>query len=241
MTEATIRSLTRRAWPAVLLVVVLTGCGDQSRSDSGRAPATSGPTSTRTSTPTPTSSPNAAGIPDDFPLAQGLIADGDTTVTTPQRDVKGIGLERMCWGSAWPGAAVDRLVVQQVGPELGVTRELAVYPDAATAAAVGEQVRVDAAHCHRLPATSERAAMDVTLHGDVDTGVAHVVASFSETLSGGQPGGSVFVLTRVGRAILAVEDSGEWTGDSAVDGTRHLERADRDLVARLCVFGAAGC
>jgi hypothetical protein len=136
---------------------------------------------------------------------------------------------------------VDRLVVQQVGPELGVTRELALYPDAETAEAVVEQVRVDAAHCHRLPATSKRAAMDVTLHRVVDTGVADVAASFSETLTGGQPGGSVFLFTPVGRAILAVEDSGEWTRASAVDGARDLERAERDLVARLCVFRHTGC
>lgn len=241
MTETAIRSLTRRAGPVVLLAIVVAGCGDQASSGSGQAPTTSAPTSARTSTPTPTASPDAHGIPDGFPLAQGLIADGETTVTTPQRDVRGIDLEPMCWGGAWPGAAVDRLVVQQVGPELGVTRELAVYPDAATAEAVGEQVRVDAAHCHRLPATSKRAAMDVTPYGDVDTGVAHVAASFSETLAGGQPGGSVFVFTQVGRAILAVEDSGEWTRVSAVDGVRDLERTDRDLVARLCVFRDAGC
>ena len=78
--------------------------------------------------------------------------------------------------------------------------------------------------------------MDVTSYGNIDTGVPHVVASFSETLAGGQPGGSVFVFTRVGRAVLAVEDSGEWTRDSADDGTRHLERADRSLVERMCVF-----
>jgi hypothetical protein len=174
-------------------------------------------------------------------LAQGLIADGETTVTTPQRDVKGVDLQPRCWGGVWPGAAVDRLVVEQVGPELGVTRELAVYPDAATAADVAVQVRVNAEHCHRLPASSRRAAMDVTRHGDVDTGVADISASFSETLAAGQPGGAVFVFTQVGRAILAVEDAGEWTRDSAVRGVRDLERADRGLVARLCEFSNAGC
>jgi hypothetical protein len=243
MTKTAMRLLTRWAGPVALLAVVLTGCRDQAPSNSDQTSATSAPTSTHTSTPTltPTASPSAAGIPDDLPLTQGLIADGDTTVTTPQRGVRGIDLQPMCWGGTWPGAAVDRLVVEQVGPELGVTRELAVYRDPAAAAAVAKQVRVDAAHCHRLPATSERGAMDVTLHGDDDTGVAAVAASFSETLTGGQPGGAVFVFTRVGRAVLAVEDSGEWTRESAVDGARHLERADRDLVARLGVFDDAGC
>jgi hypothetical protein len=237
MTEATIRFHTRRAAPVALLAVVLAGCGDHTQSSAGRPPTTSAPTSTAPST----SSPDAAGIPDAFPLAQGLVADGDSTVSTPKHDVKGVSLQRACWGRAWPGAAVDRLVVQETGPELGLTRELALYPDAATAAAVGEQIRLDADHCHRLPATSGEAALDVRPWGDVDTRLPHIEASFSQTLSGGQPGGSVFVFTRVGRAILAIEDSGEWTRETAVDGIRHLERTDRGLVARMCVFTHAGC
>jgi hypothetical protein len=240
MTEDTHPFHRCRAGAALLLVLVLAGCGDHGSSDSGRTATTPAPTPTGTSTPSQTP-PDAGAIPDDFPLAQGLTADGDLTVTTPRRGVKGIGLQHRCWRDAWPGASVDRLVVQQTGPELGVTRELAVYPDAATAAAVGEQVRLDAAHCHRLPATSRGAALDVTSYRDVDTGVAHIEASFSETLAGGQPGGSVFVFTRFGRAILAVEDSGEWIHETAGDGIRHLERADRGVVARMCVFTRAGC
>ena len=83
--------------------------------------------------------------------------------------------------------------------------------------------------------------MDVTLEGDVDSRGGHHAVSFAETLTGGQPGGSVFVFTQVGRAVLAVEDSGEWTRDSAVDGARDREKADRAVVARLCVFRDAGC
>ncbi|MGA8245633.1 MAG: hypothetical protein WB797_01895 [Nocardioides sp.] len=246
MTEPRVRSLvhpaTLVALLAVVLAVVLAGCGDHRQSASGPGSATSTPTGTPTpTTSTSTTQPNATGIPDDFPLAHGLAAGGDTTVSAPKRGVPGIRLQQVCWRDAWPGPAVDRLVVEQLGPELGVTRELAVYPDAATASAVAEQVRVDAAHCHRLPATAGEAAMDVTLHGDADAGVPHVVASFSETLTGGQPGGSVLVFTRVGRAVLAVVDSGEWTRDSAAAGVRQVERADRVLVARMCVFTHAGC
>ena len=141
--------------------------------------------------------------------------------------MKGVDLGPGCWRGAWPGAAVDRLVVQQVGPELSVTRELAVYPDVATARAVADKVRVRATRCHRLAATSGQAAMVVTLLGGDHPGAAHVAASFAETTAGGEPGGGVFVFTRVGRAILAVEDSGEWTRGSAVRGARAVERADR--------------
>jgi hypothetical protein len=237
MTGSRVRCLIPRARPVVVLMVfVLAGCSAQSQSDSDQASTKPAPTST----PTPTASRNAAGIPDDFPLALGLTADGDTTVTTPHRNVKGVGLQRTCWGGAWPGAAVDRLVVEQVGPELAVTRELAVYPDRATAAAVAERVRVRAAHCHRLPATPEEQAMVVTPEGAV-TGGAHPAVRFAETLTGGQLGGSLFVFTQVGRAVLAVEDSGEWSRGSAGDGVRDLDRADRALVVRLCVFRDAGC
>ncbi len=231
-------TLVRRAAPVVLLSVVLAGCGGHGSSDSGAKPS-SNRTPTPTQTPTPSGTVRA--IPDDFPLAQGLVAGGDTTVTSPRRDVKGIRLERACWGGVWPGAAVDRLVVQQVAPEESVTRELAVYRDRATAAAVGRQVRARAAQCHRLPATSDGDAMDVTLEGRAGADDGRLTAGFAETLTGGQPGGSIFVFTQVGRAVLAVEDSGEWTRDSAVGGARSLERADRGLVARLCVFSDAGC
>ncbi len=212
----------------LLLVVLLAGCSSHE-------------TPSRAQAPTPTASSNGEGIPDDFPLAQGLVADGETTISTPRRDVPGVDLAPRCWGGAWPGAALDRLVVQQSGPELSVTRELAVYPDAATAAAVAKRVRVRAAHCHRLPATSGQAATDVTPLGDRNPRVAHVAASFAETTAGGQPGGAVFVFTQVGRAVLAVEDGGEWTRASAVRGARDLQRTDRDVVAHLCLFRDGGC
>jgi hypothetical protein len=217
----------------VLLALFVAGCNGHSTSGAGPA---LGSSPTRSST----TSPSGTGIPDDFPLAQGLVADGDSTVSPPQHDAQGVHLERSCWRHAWPGPAVDRLVVQQVGPELGLTRELAVYADPATAAAVAERVQVRAVRCHRLPASAMGAAMDVTSYADSGTGFAHA-ASFAETLTGGQPGGSVFVFTRVGRAVLGVEDSGEWTRDSAARGVRDLERADRDVVARLCAFSDAGC
>jgi hypothetical protein len=241
MIETVIRFLTRSVGPTLLLAMVLAGCGDHESSSGAQTPTTSATTPTPTSTPAMTASPDAAGIPDDFPLAQGLSADGDTKVSTPQRDVKGVDLDPRCWGDGWPGAAVDRLVVQQVGPELGVTRELAIYPDAPTAVRIAKRVSTDAAHCRRLPATSEQPAMDVTLLGNADDRVGHVAASFAETMTGGQPSGGVFEFTRVGRAILAVEDSGEWTRDSAVSGARDLRRTDRDVVSRLCLFRDAGC
>ena len=119
-------------------------------------------------------------------------------------------------------------------------RELAVYPDARTAAAVADEVRAGAAHCHRLPATAEEDALRVTVVGNGD-GATHVAAAFAETLAGGQPGGAVFVFTRLGRAILAVEDGGEWAPASLVDGAREVQRADRGVVARMCLFSDAGC
>jgi hypothetical protein len=245
MTDSAIRFLSHRIGPVLLVVIVLAGCGEQLPSDSGQTSTKSGPVATRSSTPTPapaaTPSRNAAGIPDDFPLAQGLSADGDTTVSTPRRDVKGVHLDPRCWGHVWPGAAVDRLVVQQVGPELGVTRELAVYPDARTAVRITQRISADTAHCRRLPGTPGQPAMDVTRFGGAGAGVTRVAASFAETMTGGQPSGEVFVFTRVGRAILAVEDSGEWTRDSAVSGARDLRRAQQGVVSRLCLFRDTGC
>jgi hypothetical protein len=223
----------------LLTAMVLAGCSDHEPSGKGQAPARSAASSPGTPASTPSS--NGPGIPDDFSLAQGLVTDRETTVSRARRGVRGVDLSLRCWDRTWPGAAVNRLVVQQVGPELSVTRELAIYPDAATAAAVGKQVRLKAERCHRLPGTSEQAAMVVTPLGDGDTEATHVVASFAETMAGGQPGGAVFVFTQVGRAVLAVEDGGEWTRASAVSGARHLQRTDRDLVAQLCLFRDAGC
>ncbi|WP_155918306.1 hypothetical protein [Marmoricola sp. URHB0036] len=236
---AAIRCLLCWVWP-VLLAVALAGCGGEESPTSSRDATTSTPAPTPSPTPTetPTKTPKTAGIPDDFPLAQGLAADGETKVSTPQRSGNGVSLQQRCWGEVWPGAAKDRLVVHQVGPELGVTRELVVYRDAATARAVGEQVRVRATRCHRLPATPHRGAMDVTLQGSAHP---HTTTVFAETLHGGRPGGAVFAFTRVGRAVLAVEDGGEWTRESAVAGARALERSGRDVVARMCMFTEAVC
>lgn len=230
------RQLIRTAGPAMVLAVILVGCGGHSSSEGGHVATT-----TRSSGPTSSPPQSGADIPVDFPLAQGLRADSENTVTEPRRDVRGISLRSRCWNGVWPGRARDRLVTQQRGPELGVTRELVVYADAATAAAEVARVRTRARHCHASPARSEQATLDVTPYDGVGARSRDVGASFAETLAGGQPGGSVFVFTRVGRAILAVEDSSEWTSDSAADGIRHLQRADRDVVARLCVFTDAGC
>ena len=241
--RAAIRCLICWAGP-VVLAVVLAGCGGGESPGSSRGSTTptttpaSTPTPAATSTATPTATPTATTTLDDFPLAQGLVADGETRVSTPQRNGNGISLGRRCWGDVWPGAAKGRLVVHQVGPELGVTRELVVYRDAATARAVHEQVRVRAARCHRLPATAHRGAMDVTLQGSAHP---HTTTVFAETLRGGRPGGAVFAFTRVGRAVLAVEDGGEWTRESAVAGGRALERSDRDVVVRMCIFTEARC
>jgi hypothetical protein len=251
MAEIPIRVLLRRAGALLLLVpVALAGCG-RAGADDGRGAASHTPATTRSATPGPSptttdsASPRGAGIPDDFPLGLGLVADGDTSVTPPRRDARGVDLQARCWDHAWPGATVDRLVVEQVGPELGVTRELVLYPDVATARAVVQRVSARAQQCRLLPATSRGPALHVTPYDDVDSGTAQVSAqmpaSFSETPADGQPGGALFELTRVGRAVLAVEDSGEWTRDSAVKGIRVLRRADRDVVARLCVFSKGGC
>ncbi|MGC4110218.1 MAG: hypothetical protein QM747_07295 [Nocardioides sp.] len=218
------------------VVIVSAGCGDHAGSGSPSDPSSPAP-----STATSPTSATTNGIPDDFPMALGLRSDGDSTVTTPRHDARGVTLQRTCWGGAWPGSAVDRLVVQQTGPELGLTRELALYPNARAAAQVGRQVRRKAGVCGQIPATRRTTAIDVTAYGDDVTGGAPVTAGFAETLPDGQPGGSVFVFTRVGRAILAVEDSGEWTRDTAGRGVRHLVRSDRALVARLCVFTGTGC
>lgn len=223
ISTSTTRSLAVHAGAVVLLLGALAGCGGSSSSGDGHPRET-------------TLTLSEIRIPESFPIAQGLTADGDTRVTQPRRAVKGIRLDGRCWGTTWPAQTVDRLVVQQSGPELAVTRELVQYEDEATAARVVNQVRTRAERCHHLPATSDMAALDVTTY-DADPHVA----SFSETISGGQPGGSVFELTQVGSAILAVEDSSEWTPDSAVDGVRELERADRAVVSRMCVFTDAGC
>ncbi|HEY3534211.1 MAG TPA: hypothetical protein VGK60_01495, partial [Pedococcus sp.] len=133
MSETEQRFLIRRGGPLVLVGwvmvgLVLAGCGDRAAPRSARDPLTPEPSSTRppTATHTPTPPASGKGIPDDFPLALGLVADSETTVGTPRRGVRGVSLEPRCWPGAWPGAAVDRLVVQQSGPELAVTRELAV-------------------------------------------------------------------------------------------------------------------
>jgi hypothetical protein len=219
------------------LAVTLVGCGGQS-SEAGHV-ATTTPGSA--SAPGSSARQGGADIPVDFPLAQGLRADSENTVTGPRRDARGISLRSRCWNGVWPGRLRDRLVAQQRGPELGVTRELVVYADAATAAAEVARVHTRATRCQALPARPGKVALDVTPYDGVGARVSHAGASFAETLADDRPGGSVFVFRRVGRAVLAVEDSGEWTRDSAVDGIRHLRRADRGVLARLCVFTDAGC
>lgn len=211
-------------WLGVVLTLLVAGCGGHGGQGGYSGPQARGTSSQSTSPRQPT-------IPVGFPLARGLVADSETTVSRPRRHVRGIDLPGRCGGAVWPGSSVDRLVVEQVGPELGVTRELAVYRDAAAARAVVGKVRVAVTRCGR----------SATTFGDRDGGRPGAALRFARTLPAGRPGGSVYVLTQVGRAVLAVQDSGEWTRATAGGGLRHLERSDRGVVVRMCVFTDAGC
>jgi hypothetical protein len=237
----------RTTTPLVLLALLLTaGCGseraagsrDAAPSTVPAAAATASPATTATPTTTTTTTPTADRpheIPEDFPLGDGLRPDGDTTLTGPSRDVPGAFLETLCGFTAWPGPPArrtDRLAVQVEGPEWWLTRELVTYDTEDSAVAVVSALRTQVAGC-------PSAEGQVVTTYDGRTGEDSV--TYGTTYRRGL-GGTLVQVTRVGRAVLAVTQSSEYSLETMADSVPLLTRDDRPLVAAMgCLSGDEGC
>ena len=187
--------------------------------------------------------PSAAGV-DGVPLDWDLVdmrGDGGK-IYGPGPEARGADEVSPCDEVVWPEAGVDRSAVTTTGPEFVESRELVELASADEAVAAMERIRSAIAACpteiNELdPTSNPEQAWEVL---PADTGYDSV--TFSLTYTDGLPGGTIWQLTRVGRAILAVSTGGEYSGgDSASFAAERLTEITDRMTPAMCAFTEAGC
>jgi hypothetical protein len=173
----------------------------------------------------------------DFPLDQGLISGSEFSVEGPGPAVEGVTFPDGFCGDSWPPEApVGRLALKQAGPEYAAWRELVTFESADEAAAAVAGLRAAVRECPTL-AGDEAANLTFVSH-DVDSGYDD--ATFSYTYSQGL-GGVVYQFVRVGHAVLATAQYGEWAPETTPDGARALNGENTQLTPLMCEYTEAGC
>jgi hypothetical protein len=182
-------------------------------------------------------------VPAGFRLGLGRYARfGEFDFHGPKRGLTAPLLA--CDEKVWllrPQRVIDNYGLRVTGPEYAGTHHVALYRDAATAAAAMARLRARAEHCglvvsgHGFGSRSRWDFHEGRLGDD----------SFNATrawLYRGKPtvGLSVYRWVRVGNAIALVARSGEGTLGLPGD-TAGADAGARRLAARMCVFAADPC
>lgn len=228
-------------------VAVLASQADDPVRPSGAAPAptvtvpTEPPTSSDTSSPSEAPSTTAVApatsIPTDFDLAVDL--DSGDEVVGPSAGSAGVLDPGMCGTAVWPPSdGVDRLAVTARGPEYRSARELATFPSADEAVAAIAFIRDTLERCPS--SDGETRANDVTYAAD-DAAVGYDAVTFSALYRSGLTGNRIFQFVRVGNAVLATEQAGEWSSETVGDGIVGLTDSNGALTQQMCLFTETGC
>lgn len=237
---------TRTALLAALmaLLMVVAGCGTRTGPTGDERAAEDG----GTPVPSPSAStalPVPGAIPAGFPIAWDAIdmTDDGGELLGPGPRAPGVLEVSPCEQAVWPVAGDERLAFRTTGPEFEESRELVVLASAEEAVTAMAGVRSALADCpteiNELdPTSSQEQAWDLL---EARTGYEDSV-TFSMTYTDGMPGGQIWQLTRVGRAIIAVGTGGEYSrGRSTRFAARRLTGLTAHLTPRMCAFTEAGC
>jgi hypothetical protein len=173
-------------------------------------------------------------IPDDFALGLGFQVGVDESVTGPSSTINGVSFADLCRTDAWPGTGgTDRLAVRLEGIEHSATRELVTYETAEQASAVVTGLSDAVAACSQ----NEDRRFETL---DADTGYPSSL-TFGFTYREGL-GGALFQVVRVGRAVLATVETGEFGPDSLQNGVPTLTADNREITDLMrCSWTEDGC
>ncbi|MGH3333369.1 MAG: hypothetical protein ACRDPJ_18890, partial [Nocardioidaceae bacterium] len=206
---------------------------------------------------TPTSTPEdgtelpggwVTQIPGDFPLDHGLPQPGgDNGGGESTEDLVTSWTFQPCRGSAYPSdeARTDFRGVAQPGPASRHVRQLALYPDAATAARLLDEFEDELGRCPNHQSGDGGEDIWRKYGTDYDAGddgfaiVSHYEQDEMLTTSA-----SHFVAVRVGNAVLVSTYDGEFGAarPELVEETDHQARKDVSAtVDAMCVFAEGGC
>lgn len=211
-------------------VVALSGSGE----DRGVQPAPQ-------PTPAPTVPPQGwvTTIPDDFPLTAGF-ADPDAT---PNDGLAGdANLSVACRSDGFAGFTDNAVVSYQGESEDREVRILAVYPDAAAAAADLAELRGALDGCVPIPAGKGTTMVSEPVEVDFGTDESFAFTQQVRHDDGLLSDLSVFEVARTGNAIYVDTSYGAAGGDQVV--AAELERLEQNSAAplgALCAFAVDPC
>jgi hypothetical protein len=176
----------------------------------------------------------------DFPLDTGLISGSEFSVQGPRAGIEGVTFpEGFCDTDVWPSSTPleGRLALKVTGPEFAQWRELVTFPSADEAVAVLAAIREAVESCPEV--SGDEPANDLTfVSHPVDSGYDDT--TFSYTYREGL-GGVVYQFVRVGHAVLATAQSGEWAPETTPEGARQLNGENSQLTPLMCEYTQAGC
>jgi len=175
-----------------------------------------------------------------------MTGDGGE-IFAPAADVRGVDRMLVCGQPILDQDAsfTGRLATSSSGPEFFTYRQVISFPDAAAAQAQMEHVRGLVRGCERH-ATESGTTEIVWTEVDADTGYDSFMAGYGYYAFGedyaANTGGDIVQLTRVGRAILVVGDTGEYSGAESIQwAAPNFTQRSKQLAPLLCSFTDAGC
>lgn len=172
-----------------------------------------------------------------FPLARGVVSSIDVTVRGPSPDAQGLDTDTVCGQGVWdPQDTAPRLAVTATGPEYEESRELRVYDSAISAVAQMTRLVALVGSCTQQPAP-DGGTSDITLT-PVATGWQSVAWGSTAT---GSRGGDVFLVNRVGRAIVAIHTTGSYAASEVAAALGGPTETARSLATPMCRWTEAGC
>jgi hypothetical protein len=201
---------------------------------------TSGPCTAESTTPVaepPAPTGTKAEIPGDFPLAldqHAMEGDGGEFIA-PSRDAPAVRAE-ICGAPAFSVAPVDRLASLATGPEFADARQVTTY---ATAAEATDQMNTIRSRLDACPSDGVGDSREHYHRYNADTGYGDSI-TFGTTYDIGT-GGELVQIVRVGRAILALSNSGEFVAESQQDAVPLTTKLAKRILPAMCTFTSAGC
>ncbi|MGB0099627.1 MAG: hypothetical protein WBP61_05040 [Nocardioides sp.] len=179
-----------------------------------------------------------SAIPAGFPLDRGLTSPEGDPLIGPSPTAEGVPALELCGASVWPAPGVERLAVTATGPEYLETRELVTVASSDEIAAVVDEIRRAAADCPVSP-DSGAGASNVTVHAALPAGADDAVTV--SVLATDALGGGIYQFARVGRALYATYQSGEWAPETVDAGVADLTTDTERILPELCVWTERGC
>ena len=176
------------------------------------------------------------GIPAGFPVDRDLVAPEGDPVDGPSATAAGVPGTELCGSPVWPSGGSARLAATATGPELRDSRELVLYDTAEESVEVLTGLRDAVAACPNQEVEGGSTQVITSLPGTT----GHDTVTFAITYTEGL-GGGVYQFTRVGRAVLATYDGGEWGPDSISTGAADATALTGRITPAMCTFAADGC